>query len=413
MILEHDIRFGKQLDIDGLDYAAVLFDLDVTLWPDKVRGEYLLLLKNRGLDWDKLNEFCENKKSEKGYYTMIEVFEHVDLDFMEFLKEHEQLIRPYPDVIPTLDALRLYDIQIGLVTDECREAAKFKLEKLDLPEPDYFQAVEDAQSMKPDPRSLKLAMSRMNVKSNRTLHVADLIRDVKASDAAGVDSALILRSSWPDRDRLHAPTFYTNDLRDIFSISAPSFENYTTEQREGDLKYLFEEINRTLDAHPEGGARFFNNMDHVIKTDARIARLVLHETQRHFPKTEVIVLSGEIGQGIWAFAPNFAEIVTVEGNLRHEAEIHNITRLDRKKVTFTDDSFYRGRTANKVMQWSIRQGGVYQGTLATYDGSWPGKRDMDCEIGLFKYRNHYNQNGTKFKPQVDLATEASKVYEEV
>jgi len=100
----------------------------------------------------------------------------------------------YPDVLPTLQALRSHGFRLAIVSnwdlsleDHCR----------DLGLTAYFDAIVGSQSVgheKPDPRIFQITLQRLGVSPDQTIHVGDMyLSDVVGSRRAGILPVLLDR----------------------------------------------------------------------------------------------------------------------------------------------------------------------------------------------------------------------------
>ncbi|MDR3230776.1 MAG: HAD-IA family hydrolase [Synergistaceae bacterium] len=98
--------------------------------------------------------------------------------------EHE-LIRPFPDVPPTL--LKLHETGIFLAVASNRRNPRAAMDKSRTSQ--YFDAIvgpDDGLAFKPDPAMLRSLMKRFDAAAAETLYVGDSGIDVKTGIAAGV-----------------------------------------------------------------------------------------------------------------------------------------------------------------------------------------------------------------------------------
>ena len=162
-----------------------------------------------------------------------------------------------------------------------------------------------------------------------------------------------------------------------------------------DLEYMMHPIvSECLDKY-KGGEGYFNELDGMIKNNETLMVLfLLYAVQDSGIKN--VILSGEIGLKYFKLQlenkiPNYINLMVVNGGLRKGSEItggimsncevipENLNDMD---VIFIDDSFYSGKTRNKVNEFLYHRGTVIYGTYVFYDGS---KEKHDDVYSLYRY----------------------------
>lgn len=114
----------------------------------------------------------------------------------------------YPDVEPTLDALRAVGgLRIGVVSDWGSNLATI-LERLGLDRYlDFVLASASVGLAKPDPNLYRLALERAGVAAGQALMVGDSLRaDVEGAEAAGLRGVLLRRPREDDDDDHAVPS---------------------------------------------------------------------------------------------------------------------------------------------------------------------------------------------------------------
>jgi hypothetical protein len=146
----------------------------------------------------------------------------------------------------------------------------------------------------------------------------------------------------------------------------------------------------------EGGEKFFDALDDLlrnaellIKTLGNIAKSFKPECG--FSKKNIqIIVSGKFGV---SFEKYYGSCFVVNGNLRPDNNYVDDVFDKRFKEwnesqgtcawVFIDDSYFLGRTANKIQDFVERNGGDFLGIVVAYDGSKEVKRyDLKC---LYRY----------------------------
>lgn len=162
-----------------------------------------------------------------------------------------------------------------------------------------------------------------------------------------------------------------------------------------DLEYMMELIvNECLIKHT-GGESYFNELDNMIKNNESLMILFLMYAV-HNSNCYNVILSGEIGLRYMQLqlqnkVPNYINLMVVNGGLRKNSEITGGIMsncevipegLDNMDVIFIDDSFYSGKTRNKVNEFLYHRGAVIYRTYVFYDGS---KEKHDDVVSLYRY----------------------------
>lgn len=103
-------------------------------------------------------------------------------------REHARLIRRFPGVRETLEALLELDVRLGIVTSKAARGTAISLESCAIPA-EWFEVVvtsDEPVPHKPDPAPVRLALDRMGVAASRASFVGDSVWDMRAGIAAGV-----------------------------------------------------------------------------------------------------------------------------------------------------------------------------------------------------------------------------------
>jgi phosphoglycolate phosphatase len=130
--------------------------------------------------------------------------------------------RPYPGVVPALEALRP-GRALAVLTNKPVAESLLILEGLDLKR--YFLRVCGGDSFarrKPDPMGVHILQEEAGAATHETLLVGDSAVDLQTSRNAGVRSCLVrygLGSWHPEEER---PDFVVEDLRELSSLLPPA-----------------------------------------------------------------------------------------------------------------------------------------------------------------------------------------------
>ncbi len=186
---------------------AILFDLDNTLidflrMKVKAIEAATLALEKEGIDTTtkELTDFYfrngiesntafTNFLKSKGKYTKKAVAAAVEA----YLREKENFLEPYPDVIPALTELK-QKYRLGIVTDAPEEKALYRLSRLGIT--NFFEVIvtyEDTGERKPSTLPFEKAISLLKLQPSEILFVGDSpSRDIKGAREAGMNTALAL-----------------------------------------------------------------------------------------------------------------------------------------------------------------------------------------------------------------------------
>lgn len=155
-------------------------------------------------------------------------------------------------------------------------------------------------------------------------------------------------------------------------------------------------------AQHKGGEKFFDSLDEKVKSNQDIM-LQLISTASKLPNIQEfvskapvkIIVSGKFGEAFKQYIVSFDsnlidKIICVEGGLRFN-EIKNpqdYSILKNCYWIFIDDSYFAGRTANKVKNLVEQNNGVFLQTVVAYDGSEILQSDV---TSLFRYYDHFGK----------------------
>lgn len=164
-----------------------------------------------------------------------------------------------------------------------------------------------------------------------------------------------------------------------------------------DLEYMMRPIvNECLDKY-KGGEGYFNELDGMIKNNETLMVLFLMYAVQDSGVRNVI-LSGEIGLKYLKLKfenkiPDYINLMIVNGSLRNGKEItggimSNLEvipeNLYDQQIIFIDDSFYSGKTHNKIETFLRSRGSTIYRTYVFYDGS---KEKYGNVYSLYRYYN--------------------------
>jgi HAD superfamily hydrolase (TIGR02253 family) len=174
---------------------AVLFDLDNTLLDfmtfkiETAKAASKAMVK-QGLPMDELQAYGKifSVYEEKGIEyqkTFHDVIAPLNLEInsaeriqqaaiIAYLKRKFEVLRPYPMVKPTLNALRAKGLKLGIVTDAPRNKAWQRLVITGLEhEFDFVITLDDTKERKPHPSPFFMALEKLNLLPQACLFVGD------------------------------------------------------------------------------------------------------------------------------------------------------------------------------------------------------------------------------------------------
>ena|SRR3989338_1043618 len=113
------------------------------------------------------------------------------MGIVAYRNQQNQIIGPYPQVLPTLLKLKERGLKLAIVTDAPRLKAWIRMTEIKLQ--DFFDVVvtfEDTGKHKPDPAPFRLALKRLGLKPTECLMVGDWPeKDIKGAKSLGIKTA--------------------------------------------------------------------------------------------------------------------------------------------------------------------------------------------------------------------------------
>ena len=222
-------------------FAALIFDLDDTLWevaPVIVRAEHAMY-RFLAQHYPRVTQRHDLHSMRDRRAAMVAAFPHMRHDFtwlrLAALREHateagydasmadaafevfyaaRNEVELYPDVLPTLAVLKRHHRLFALSNGNA------DLELIGLA--DYFElhvTARAAGALKPDRRAFRCLLDACGVDSARLLHIGDdPDADIGGAQDAGLSTAWINRTSrtWPEDRR--APDYVARDLEELARV---------------------------------------------------------------------------------------------------------------------------------------------------------------------------------------------------
>ena len=143
----------------------------------------------------------------------------------------------------------------------------------------------------------------------------------------------------------------------------------------------------------KGGEKFFDALDKQIVETSELYSLLLQKSKQILPNNSTtFITSGKFGKvyGEWLIENGF-NCVILEGSLRFN-DIENIQqykdKINHKLCVFIDDSYFAGRTYNKVRKMVSDLNGCTMGCIVAYDGSKEYHSDV---LSLFRYYDYFGE----------------------
>lgn len=142
-----------------------------------------------------------------------------------------------------------------------------------------------------------------------------------------------------------------------------------------------------------GGEVFFDELDERLRNDETLLNMILNKVLEN-ELFDYIIVSGRFGSVFKDFIDNYHQelapkIIVVNGGLRDGKELiafWNDYNITMKKIIFIDDSFYLGRTRDKIAQAIKRYHGTLTNTYVFYDGS---KEKEENVHSFYRYYDNF------------------------
>ncbi len=120
-------------------------------------------------------------------------------------KCERELIKPFPDTVPTLKALRELGVKLAVVSN--RERPSLPLERTNLAQ--YFDVIVGAEepyghlAYKPNPEMINTLLEHMNIPASEAAYVGDADIDIFTAQGANVRGIGITKGNFTREDFMH------------------------------------------------------------------------------------------------------------------------------------------------------------------------------------------------------------------
>lgn len=153
-------------------------------------------------------------------------------------------------------------------------------------------------------------------------------------------------------------------------------------------------VNDCLIKH-EGGEKFFDAIDEKLRNDNLLITMMIGKVLEN-ETFDYIIVSGNFGRFFKNFCLNHigedfsSNVIVVNGGIRNGnkvVEFYKKYDIYNKDFIFIDDSYYLGRTRDKIKEAIINNGGHLICSYVFYDGS---KIKDDTVHSFYRYYDHYS-----------------------
>lgn len=152
-------------------------------------------------------------------------------------------------------------------------------------------------------------------------------------------------------------------------------------------------VNDCLIQH-EGGEKFFDEIDEKLRNDNLLMTMMIGKILEN-ESFDYLIVSGRFGKVFKKFCLNHigkdfsSNIIVVNGGLRAGNEVDDFSKdydIKNKNIIFIDDSYYLGRTRDKIKETITNNGGKLACSYVFYDGS----KIKDNNVhSFYRYYDHY------------------------
>ena len=173
-------------------FSAVLFDLDGTLVDTQ---QYILKAFNYALKQQGFPPIDSKRLAEIASIPLHKCYpllapngnlEKLIADHRGFQQKNVHLVKKYPKLLETIEALRKNNVKIAVVTSRYRKSSELSLQKTGLAKiVDALVAGDDVAESKPHPKPFTTAAQKLGERPGNCLVVGDSCLDIVGGKAAG------------------------------------------------------------------------------------------------------------------------------------------------------------------------------------------------------------------------------------
>ena len=141
-----------------------------------------------------------------------------------YVERHDANVGMFPGAVEAIAELKTRGIKVGVVTSKSRLGLERTLRLHQLMEFfDVMVSADDTKEGKPHPEPVLFALSQIGIEPNRACFVGDSTHDLKAGNAAGVDSIAVEWGPYPTEalEKCH-PKKWLKATSEIVSLGEPS-----------------------------------------------------------------------------------------------------------------------------------------------------------------------------------------------
>lgn len=147
-----------------------------------------------------------------------------------------------------------------------------------------------------------------------------------------------------------------------------------------------------LKRHPEGGEKFFNALDLMIRADRSLLGDYIDFVKKFNSPDQSVgcVVTGSFGRVLASvyhnfLYENFGQVIIVNGGIRTGSPVElPVFNVPKKQYVLLDDSFYSGKTCNKIEEALkvINPETRISNAFVVYDGS---QEQLDWVFAMYRY----------------------------
>lgn len=214
-------------------YSAILFDFEGTLvdfqWnTDEAVTELLAALAALGFDRGVFSKYdyatLVNRAMEESKLLRLPsavVLEKIGEVYDRFDLDATKLWTPKEDTKYVLENLMKEGVLTGLVTNVGRKAITVLLERFDFMKLlSVIITRNDVSKLKPHGESILKAIHALKTNKREALFVGDSVTDIKATEDAGIDVAVVLGGESKRQDmEKHKPRFILSSLSEVLQLT--------------------------------------------------------------------------------------------------------------------------------------------------------------------------------------------------